>query len=58
MAIIENGTLPNERVLRTRLDELESTIRDHGIRGPAMILIGAVVDRAQHAAVPAEALAV
>ena len=58
VAIIENGTLPNERVLRTRLDELESTIRDHGIRGPAMILIGAVVDRAQHAAVPAEALAV
>ncbi len=58
VAIIENGTLPNERVLRTRLDELESTIRDHGIRGPAMILVGAVVDRAQDAAAPAEAIAI
>ena len=58
VAIIENGTLPGERVVRTRLDQLEGAIRDHDIRGPAMILVGAVVDQAQDAAAPAEAIAI
>lgn len=40
IVIVENGTLPNERVLATRLDDLADAVTSKGIRGPAIIFAG------------------
>ena len=40
--VVENGTRPEQRVLRGRLDSLAETIATAGLTGPAMIVIGAV----------------
>lgn len=53
VVIVENGTLENERVVATDLDNLWSAIRDEGIAGPAIIFIGlsweaASLSRPQH----------
>ena len=40
VVIVENGTLPNERVVSTRLSLLARTISDKGILGPAVIFVG------------------
>ncbi len=42
IAIIENGTRPNSRTLRGQLCDLASLIADHGIRSPALLVIGDV----------------
>lgn len=40
VVIVENGTLPNEKCLTTRIDQLRRTIRSEAIRGPAIIYVG------------------
>ncbi|MBI4182987.1 MAG: uroporphyrinogen-III C-methyltransferase [Proteobacteria bacterium] len=60
-AIVENGTLPSERVLTGRLDELGRMVRAHRVTGPALIVIGEVVRQAHEVLAderPAMALAV
>lgn len=42
VAFIENGTLPQQRVILGSLGELEALARRHGIRSPAMLIIGEV----------------
>jgi uroporphyrin-III C-methyltransferase / precorrin-2 dehydrogenase / sirohydrochlorin ferrochelatase len=42
-AIIENGTREDERRVIGRLADLESLVEEHGIAGPALILLGEVV---------------
>ncbi len=48
VAIVENATLPNQRVVRTRLERMANDLTKSGIAGPALLLIGeaiASVDR-------------
>jgi len=45
--VIENGTLPNQRVLATTLAGLAALAREHAIHAPAIAIIGEV---AAHAA--------
>ena len=52
VAVIENGTLPTQRALYGRLSELNSLVRQSGIAGPALIVIGSVTALAE-AATPA-----
>jgi uroporphyrin-III C-methyltransferase / precorrin-2 dehydrogenase / sirohydrochlorin ferrochelatase len=40
VVIVENGTLPNEKVVATRLIDLDAAIAAHGLKGPAIIFIG------------------
>lgn len=40
VVIVENGTLPEERVVATSLAELPRAIEHLGIRGPAVIFVG------------------
>ena len=40
VAVIENGTLPEEKRAFGTLEGLEALIRDQGIAGPAIIIIG------------------
>ncbi len=42
VAIIENGTRPNELAVYGRLDQLAQLIDDHDILGPALLIIGEV----------------
>ncbi len=42
-AVIENGTLANQKAVVGTLCDLEALVRDNGITGPALILIGEVV---------------
>ena len=42
VAIVENGTRPNQRVVKGSLAELETLVVQHGINGPALIVIGDV----------------
>lgn len=41
-AVIENGSLPNQRVLATTLAELGALAREHTVRAPALAIIGKV----------------
>ncbi len=43
MAVIENGTLPAQRVVTGRIDDLGRLMREHAIAAPALIVIGEVV---------------
>ena len=43
VAVIENATLPHQRILRSRLDQLAETCALENVRAPALILIGEVV---------------
>lgn len=48
VAIVENATLPNQRVVRTVLERMASDLTAAGIAGPALLLIGesvASIDR-------------
>ncbi|MEQ8697124.1 MAG: siroheme synthase CysG [Bauldia litoralis] len=56
VAVIENGTLPDERVLAGSLWHLPDIITDGGVGSPALIIIGAVARLARDAERPAEAL--
>jgi uroporphyrin-III C-methyltransferase/precorrin-2 dehydrogenase/sirohydrochlorin ferrochelatase len=40
VAVIENGTLPGQRVLLTDLAGLEATVEVHAVRSPALLVIG------------------
>ena len=55
-AVIENGTLPNQKTVTGTLIRLEYMIADNAIAGPALIVIGDVV-RAAASCVPAWPLA-
>ncbi len=46
-AVIENGTLPEQRVVTGTLATLEDIIRDNEIASPALIVIGAVAGLAE-----------
>jgi uroporphyrin-III C-methyltransferase/precorrin-2 dehydrogenase/sirohydrochlorin ferrochelatase len=54
VAIIENGTRPEQRVVTARLEQLESRLQEAGIAGPALIVIGEVARQALEADVAAE----
>jgi len=56
VAVIENGTRADERVLAGRLGGLGSLVADADIDGPALILVGEVAARAETAAGMAAAL--
>jgi uroporphyrin-III C-methyltransferase/precorrin-2 dehydrogenase/sirohydrochlorin ferrochelatase len=49
VAIIENGTRPEERVIAGTVHELGALVARHGVTGPAVIVIGAVAATAEHA---------
>lgn len=42
VAMIENGSLPTQRVLRTDLEHAATTADEHGLRPPAIVVIGDV----------------
>ena len=42
VAVIENGTRPDERVLRSTLVGLEALVADSNVTGPALLIIGEV----------------
>ncbi len=50
-AVIENGTLASQKAVVGTLRDLEALVRDNGITGPALILIGEVVRLADAEAV-------
>jgi len=54
-AVIENGTLETQKTVIGRLGALADLIRDHGITGPAVIVVGDVVTEADAGAVWADA---
>lgn len=43
VAVIENGTLPGQRVITGEVVNLESIVRDSALTAPAIIIIGSVV---------------
>ena len=43
VAIVENGSLPNERIVTGRLADLGELVRSHTIEAPALFVIGDVV---------------
>lgn len=49
VAILEKGTLPEQRIIRTRLNELGAAIGDAEVVGPALLVIGEVAARASGA---------
>lgn len=42
VAVVENGTLADQRTTRTDLGSVADAVREHGIRPPAVIVIGPV----------------
>jgi uroporphyrin-III C-methyltransferase len=49
--LVENGTLPEQRVVRGTLSTLAGKVAEAGLRGPALVVIGAVVgNELRHAA--------
>lgn len=57
VAIVENATLPNQRVVRTRLERMANDLTKSGIAGPALLLIGEAIDSADDASFAAYAAA-
>jgi uroporphyrin-III C-methyltransferase / precorrin-2 dehydrogenase / sirohydrochlorin ferrochelatase len=49
VAIVENATLPNQRVVRTRLERMANDLAKSGIAGPALLLIGEAIGSADDA---------
>ncbi|WP_223788475.1 siroheme synthase CysG [Marinicella meishanensis] len=47
LAVIENGTRPEQRTVTGQLHQLTAMIRDHAIKSPALIVIGEVAAYAQ-----------
>jgi len=52
VAVIENGTRPEEKRAIGQLSGLETLLRAHDIRGPALIIVGEVVRLADQGAAP------
>lgn len=48
VAIIQNGTLPNERIVTGTIDKIVDLARSNGIGSPAVIVIGEVVKHASN----------
>lgn len=46
VAVIENGTRPQQRIVTARLDALEARVQQASIAGPALIIIGEVARQA------------
>ncbi len=46
VAVVENGSLPDERIVAGRLWDLDDLIAREGVSGPAIILIGEAAGRA------------
>ena len=44
VAVVEDATLPTQRVTRARLDEVVDVAAARGVRAPAVIVVGAVAD--------------
>lgn len=44
VSVIANGTLPTQRTINSSLEEVESVVRQEGIRPPAVVVVGDVVD--------------
>ena len=57
-AVVENGTLDTQKTVTGTLGELAAMIRDNGIEGPAVLVIGDVVAGASRAALAARPTAV
>jgi uroporphyrin-III C-methyltransferase/precorrin-2 dehydrogenase/sirohydrochlorin ferrochelatase len=57
VAVVENGTLPSQKTVTGTLLKLEYLIEQHGIAGPALIIIGDVVRAAAANAATARPLA-
>lgn len=50
--VVENGSLPNQRVLAATLAELTTLAHDQRVRPPALLIIGEVAARSAHGAQP------
>lgn len=57
VAIIENGTLPSQRVLRGRLDQLPDLVKREAVVTPALLIIGEVTGETIDAAAVQDRLA-
>ncbi len=57
VAVVENGTRPNQRVLTGRLDGLGALVRNARIGGPAILFVGETAAFAQADQAPLEAAA-
>lgn len=55
VAVIENGTLPEQRLFRGTLDTLGALMRDRDIKAPSLVVIGAVAALADTERWPLEA---
>ena len=44
VSVIANGTLPTQRTINSTLEQVEGVVRQKGIRPPAIIVVGDVVD--------------
>ena len=42
VAVVENGTLPSQKLVSGTLGTLEASIAERGIAGPALLIIGSV----------------
>jgi uroporphyrin-III C-methyltransferase / precorrin-2 dehydrogenase / sirohydrochlorin ferrochelatase len=56
VAVVQNGTLPGQRLLRGRLAELVELLDRHGVAAPAMIFVGATAALAAEQATEAAGL--
>ena len=52
VAVVENGTLPDQRVAAGELGRLEALVADSAIRGPAVIFVGEAARSVRGAAEP------
>jgi uroporphyrin-III C-methyltransferase len=43
-AVVQNATLPEQRVVRARLDQIAASAEREGVSAPAVVVIGAVVN--------------
>ena len=57
VAVIENGTLPTQRVLRGRLDQLPELVERESVVTPALLIIGEVTGETIDAAAVQDRLA-
>lgn len=53
VAVIENGTRPDQKVVPARLDRVAAAMAEAGVRGPALIVIGTVAALARAQNLPA-----